>query len=258
MCHYFIEGKCTAKMGECEFAHSREELRSTQDLFKTKLCLFWRIGSCQGGPQCRYAHGEQELRPMPAPMPGDSESLGECGVCIPFASSEKNFKGAAAPQLGFEGAIVDPRVGSHRGESQSHQGYSFKLGEPQSQQGLQKIHAPKQQEKHRGLSSKIGKANVGTHFYQQGKHSGWQTDFANRPQQAQPERRLKPEFLHHQGLNTLEAEQYPFQVYNKASAAEPVLTSYDETAHGDPILENLLAQLSDVYVDLVRTENRRS
>ncbi|KAK7404722.1 hypothetical protein VNO78_05678 [Psophocarpus tetragonolobus] len=44
-----------------------EEDRSLHPLWKTSLCSFFRShnGSCNHGSTCRYAHGEEELRPRP-------------------------------------------------------------------------------------------------------------------------------------------------------------------------------------------------
>lgn len=33
--------------------------------FKTRICNKWKIGQCQYGERCTYAHGEQELRFLP-------------------------------------------------------------------------------------------------------------------------------------------------------------------------------------------------
>ena len=47
---------------DCNFAHSNEELRTT-DLTATKLCYgFTRYGHCNKGDTCTFAHGHKELR----------------------------------------------------------------------------------------------------------------------------------------------------------------------------------------------------
>jgi hypothetical protein len=46
----------------CSFAHGQEELRSTQEFFKTTICLAFQRGDCNQGACCRFAHGEHELR----------------------------------------------------------------------------------------------------------------------------------------------------------------------------------------------------
>lgn len=43
-----------------------EEQKKTDNHFKTSLCSYFRkLGSCRHGLQCRYAHGDDELRPRP-------------------------------------------------------------------------------------------------------------------------------------------------------------------------------------------------
>ena len=50
----------------CTFAHSEVELRGTPDLVRTELCWQWASkGKCCRGNACRFAHGKDELRPMP-------------------------------------------------------------------------------------------------------------------------------------------------------------------------------------------------
>lgn len=62
LCHFFLEQKCSRGY-LCLFAHSDEELRSTPDLSKTKICVKWKKGLCvQDSSQCNYAHGAADLR----------------------------------------------------------------------------------------------------------------------------------------------------------------------------------------------------
>jgi len=56
----FKKGWCTDP--NCRYAHSREELRHTSDIYKTSMCVFWMKGSCVAGANCRYAHGDSEIR----------------------------------------------------------------------------------------------------------------------------------------------------------------------------------------------------
>lgn len=46
----------------CAFAHSEEELRSTDPFYKKKMCMWHKQGRCRNGSQCRFAHGNDELR----------------------------------------------------------------------------------------------------------------------------------------------------------------------------------------------------
>ena len=41
-----------------------QSLTSRNRYYKTKICRFWREGYCYHGDNCRFAHGEQELRPL--------------------------------------------------------------------------------------------------------------------------------------------------------------------------------------------------
>lgn len=49
-------------MADCKFAHSAYELRHTETLYKTSMCIQFVKGRCQDGSLCRYAHSVDELR----------------------------------------------------------------------------------------------------------------------------------------------------------------------------------------------------
>eukprot|EP00915_Cephaloidophora_sp_WS-2016_P002638 GHVH01003562.1.p1 GENE.GHVH01003562.1~~GHVH01003562.1.p1 ORF type:complete len:477 (-),score=37.76 GHVH01003562.1:17-1447(-) len=59
LCVGWEEGRCDRD--PCPFAHGLEELRSTNQCFKTQQCRkFNATGTCQSGNFCRHAHGEEE------------------------------------------------------------------------------------------------------------------------------------------------------------------------------------------------------
>eukprot|EP01056_Protomagalhaensia_sp_Gyna25_P002252 Protomagalhaensia_sp_Gyna_25__2251@NODE_222_length_4314_cov_33_908070_g173_i0_p1_GENE_NODE_222_length_4314_cov_33_908070_g173_i0NODE_222_length_4314_cov_33_908070_g173_i0_p1_ORF_typecomplete_len522_score47_16zfCCCH/PF00642_24/0_0051zfCCCH/PF00642_24/0_0024zfCCCH_3/PF15663_5/0_99zfCCCH_3/PF15663_5/0_066Torus/PF16131_5/1_5e02Torus/PF16131_5/11_NODE_222_length_4314_cov_33_908070_g173_i027294294 len=62
MCKQYHYKLCKRSSEECRFAHSLQELRHTDDVYKTKLCEFHGKGGCKAGKECRHAHGEAELR----------------------------------------------------------------------------------------------------------------------------------------------------------------------------------------------------
>jgi hypothetical protein len=62
----FAMTKLCPQMGSCEnpkcrYAHDIKELRSTESLFKTRLCKFEQEGHCALGDQCRHIH-QSELK----------------------------------------------------------------------------------------------------------------------------------------------------------------------------------------------------
>jgi len=62
LCPRYAQGRCAAG-GECKYAHGEVELRATVDFYKTSLCSEWSSGGqCVRGDSCRYAHGPHELR----------------------------------------------------------------------------------------------------------------------------------------------------------------------------------------------------
>mmetsp|Transcript_90292 Transcript_90292/g.206470 ORF Transcript_90292/g.206470 Transcript_90292/m.206470 type:complete len:231 (+) Transcript_90292:23-715(+) len=63
LCEDFMKtGSCT-KGKQCKFAHGESELRIAPNLEKTKLCAaFEEHGHCEKGASCQFAHGSQELR----------------------------------------------------------------------------------------------------------------------------------------------------------------------------------------------------
>lgn len=74
----------------CKYAHTFEDLRATEDMFKTKMCAFWLAGHCKAGPVCRHAHGEMELRmnefTPPPPLRSGSSSLSSGPQYLPPAN----------------------------------------------------------------------------------------------------------------------------------------------------------------------------
>mmetsp|Transcript_8153 Transcript_8153/g.17757 ORF Transcript_8153/g.17757 Transcript_8153/m.17757 type:complete len:292 (-) Transcript_8153:97-972(-) len=60
LCPEFRHGRC--RLGSaCKFAHGRHELREGL-CYKTQICWSWQTGNCRQGDLCMYAHGEHELR----------------------------------------------------------------------------------------------------------------------------------------------------------------------------------------------------
>mmetsp|Transcript_54614 Transcript_54614/g.130318 ORF Transcript_54614/g.130318 Transcript_54614/m.130318 type:complete len:281 (+) Transcript_54614:173-1015(+) len=74
LCRFHVLGMCV-KGPQCPFAHGAEELRPLPDLRCTKLCkTMMQVGSCQD-PNCSYAHTEEELR-APAESLGSGSAAG--------------------------------------------------------------------------------------------------------------------------------------------------------------------------------------
>lgn len=84
LCNHFLQGGACIRGASCTFAHGEEELGTFQPVvasngavasqpwtqpqqvmggcIKTKICRHWeRLGSCQLGESCGFAHGEDEL-----------------------------------------------------------------------------------------------------------------------------------------------------------------------------------------------------
>ncbi|DBB01235.1 hypothetical protein WJX77_006796 [Trebouxia sp. C0004] len=51
--------------------------RGTSENSKTKICMRWRAGHCRFGDRCNFAHGEEELRKLPARGDMDGPGRGE-------------------------------------------------------------------------------------------------------------------------------------------------------------------------------------
>jgi len=56
-------GKCNTP--QCRFAHGEAQLRATHSSFNMKLCSFAQSGRCRHGSECRFAHDRKELGPLP-------------------------------------------------------------------------------------------------------------------------------------------------------------------------------------------------
>eukprot|EP00929_Paragymnodinium_shiwhaense_P119026 TRINITY_DN90913_c0_g1_i1.p1 TRINITY_DN90913_c0_g1~~TRINITY_DN90913_c0_g1_i1.p1 ORF type:complete len:515 (-),score=86.74 TRINITY_DN90913_c0_g1_i1:218-1762(-) len=65
LCKFFRLGSCT-RGEDCNFAHGMDELRALPNFMFTLLCKdFSKAGACKAGNDCKFAHGEKELRPRP-------------------------------------------------------------------------------------------------------------------------------------------------------------------------------------------------
>jgi len=72
MCKFFARGRCTRE--SCTFAHSRQQLRSQPDLYRTQICLdMINRGQCRVGERCKFAHSLQEIRAPGPSKPSKTE-----------------------------------------------------------------------------------------------------------------------------------------------------------------------------------------
>eukprot|EP00933_Yihiella_yeosuensis_P081171 TRINITY_DN94726_c0_g1_i1.p1 TRINITY_DN94726_c0_g1~~TRINITY_DN94726_c0_g1_i1.p1 ORF type:complete len:353 (+),score=63.85 TRINITY_DN94726_c0_g1_i1:35-1093(+) len=63
MCTFHMAGNC-ARGDLCDFAHGDDDVKPLPNLWKTKLCKsFMRTGSCPNLDECTYAHSHAEQRP---------------------------------------------------------------------------------------------------------------------------------------------------------------------------------------------------
>ena len=77
MCPTVESGKPCGDGDQCPYAHTLAELRATPMLYRTVMCSWWRKGQCEFGDNCRFAHGEDQLRDSmsSAPSPKASGSV---------------------------------------------------------------------------------------------------------------------------------------------------------------------------------------
>ena len=75
MCPSVEAGQSCGDGEECPYAHSLVELRATPMLFRTVMCSWWRKGQCEFGDNCRFAHGENQLRESTSDQSLTSESV---------------------------------------------------------------------------------------------------------------------------------------------------------------------------------------
>eukprot|EP00746_Dinoflagellata_sp_MGD_P163662 gnl/MRDRNA2_/MRDRNA2_91838_c0_seq1.p1 gnl/MRDRNA2_/MRDRNA2_91838_c0~~gnl/MRDRNA2_/MRDRNA2_91838_c0_seq1.p1 ORF type:complete len:414 (+),score=81.26 gnl/MRDRNA2_/MRDRNA2_91838_c0_seq1:147-1388(+) len=83
--------KVRCQDANCPFAHTGDELRSTDFYFKTSLCTWYAAGKCRNGTNCHFAHGEKELRSAP----GSEEAQPQKCKKGKAEKAEKNTKNAA-------------------------------------------------------------------------------------------------------------------------------------------------------------------
>jgi len=64
MCSFYVRGMCT-KGEDCNFAHGNQEMKPIPDLNCTRWCpVLLRQGYCSNRTTCTFAHRRQELRPF--------------------------------------------------------------------------------------------------------------------------------------------------------------------------------------------------
>lgn len=69
LCMYFQDGYCSRGVA-CSFAHGEDELRSTPDLSRTKMCpRMLKLGECRLGERCQFAHDAGEIRLVREALP---------------------------------------------------------------------------------------------------------------------------------------------------------------------------------------------
>lgn len=62
LCTFYVQGRCM-RGDVCEFAHGEEDLQPLPDFTKTSLCWKWLQGRCPHQKKaCRFAHGPNDLR----------------------------------------------------------------------------------------------------------------------------------------------------------------------------------------------------
>eukprot|EP01071_Lankesteria_metandrocarpae_P005234 Lankesteria_metandrocarpae@DN3919_c0_g1_i1.p5 len=63
VCPYVLRGVICNRGTDCKFAHGMEELRPLPDLTKTRLCTqFVELGHCPKVETCPFAHSRDTLR----------------------------------------------------------------------------------------------------------------------------------------------------------------------------------------------------
>ncbi|KAK9904032.1 hypothetical protein WJX75_003065 [Coccomyxa subellipsoidea] len=77
-----------------EYAEQRKGFRGNAENAKTKLCMRWKNGHCRFGERCNFAHGEEELRKLPARGNG-FQGAGPYGGQSEYRGS---FEGGGYPQ----------------------------------------------------------------------------------------------------------------------------------------------------------------
>eukprot|EP00434_Breviolum_minutum_P020106 symbB.v1.2.017731.t1/scaffold1366.1/size123243/7 len=61
LCSFYKAGTCSRGLN-CSFAHSELQIREQPDFYKTRLCEDFRRGKCLAGEFCQFAHGSEEMK----------------------------------------------------------------------------------------------------------------------------------------------------------------------------------------------------
>jgi hypothetical protein len=100
MCVYYKQGSC--KYGaKCVFAHSEQDVAQLPDLAKTRICVNFEAGNCQD-PNCLFAHSYEELRSTDFYFKTTLctwHAAGKCrnGAACRFAHGATEMRNAGAP-----------------------------------------------------------------------------------------------------------------------------------------------------------------
>eukprot|EP00746_Dinoflagellata_sp_MGD_P020902 gnl/MRDRNA2_/MRDRNA2_148740_c0_seq1.p1 gnl/MRDRNA2_/MRDRNA2_148740_c0~~gnl/MRDRNA2_/MRDRNA2_148740_c0_seq1.p1 ORF type:complete len:467 (+),score=105.70 gnl/MRDRNA2_/MRDRNA2_148740_c0_seq1:70-1470(+) len=103
----------TCKDPDCKYAHSQNELRSTDFCYKTTMCIWYSVGKCRNATNCRFAHGKEELRGIPAEQEMQEKLQAGKGVKTGKAANKDERKpkeGNAAPDGGSAAATKSSKT----------------------------------------------------------------------------------------------------------------------------------------------------
>uniref|UniRef100_A0A0G4GRN4 C3H1-type domain-containing protein n=1 Tax=Chromera velia CCMP2878 TaxID=1169474 RepID=A0A0G4GRN4_9ALVE len=119
LCVEFQKGMCDLSSDQCNFAHGPEELRATDDYYKTAICRFWNLGRCPQGDSCRHAHGLEELRDKPSGSKSSSSSSSNGQAPQPAQPGGQGKQQQPQNQIGTAGAFMGVMGGGPNGASSS-------------------------------------------------------------------------------------------------------------------------------------------
>ncbi|CAL5223386.1 g5894 [Coccomyxa viridis] len=106
-----------------DWPEQRRGFRGNAENAKTKLCMRWKNGHCRFGDRCNFAHGEEELRRLPARGNGFGQGPGSyAGGEFPGGGFEAPGQGGTGPGFGsgagFRAGGVGGAFGSGMGGAQ--------------------------------------------------------------------------------------------------------------------------------------------
>jgi hypothetical protein len=230
MCKFEIFGVC-AKGTECPFAHGKEEMKPLPDLRRTKICKeLIQTGTCST-EGCLFAHTKEELRGVATHV-----SAFKTKLCSFFKDRGYCAVGSKCNFAHYEEELREPGEGTPESSSRNHQ-----QSDAQDQQQTQKPNRRQQQRRQQHAEQEGTPAQQKSPLHPQHVGSSVQKQRPRKEEELQEpgetsseQTAKKQQQMHAKGQQTLKSKQAQQQRLQQQSQSPGLVDGSDHEAasHG--------------------------